>query len=156
MVVLPQVFHIPRVTDRGPVRVFDVVGPVMNDFADSVRSFPVWAEEDGALYLGILKHSPEYDAPDGKGSPFDLRVLVFFDLALLCGEASECFRSLLIDQIQLKAHGLVVVRFIERVDSERGYLGFDWHHGFDPICEGEWHLTSGISRGCSVSPQDEW
>ena len=70
---------------------FDVVGHVMYDFADSVRSSPVWAEDADALYLGILKYSPEYEAPDGKGSPSDLGVIIFFDFTLLCSEAVECF-----------------------------------------------------------------
>ena len=70
---------------------FDVVGPVMNDLADSVGSFPVWAEDADALHLCIMKHPHEYETSDGKGSPFDLGVVVFFDLALLCGEAVERF-----------------------------------------------------------------
>ena len=78
-------------TDRGLVRVFDVVGPVMYDFADSVGSFSVWAEDIGALPLRILKHPPEYEAPDGKGSPFNLGVVVFFDFTFLCSEACERF-----------------------------------------------------------------
>ena len=77
-------------TDRGPVRVFDIVGPIIYDFADYVGSFPVWAEDAGALYLGILEHSPEYKVSGGKGFPFDLGVVVFFYFALLCSEAGRC------------------------------------------------------------------
>ena len=40
---MPQVFRIPRVADRSSVRVFDVVCPVVNDLADSVGAFLVWA-----------------------------------------------------------------------------------------------------------------
>ena len=43
LVILPQVFHIPWVADRSSVRVLDVVGPVMNDLADYVGVFLVWA-----------------------------------------------------------------------------------------------------------------
>ena len=56
-VVLPQVFRISRVTDRGPLRVFDVVGPVMYDLTDSVGSLPVWDEDVGTLYLGVMQMS---------------------------------------------------------------------------------------------------
>ena len=57
MVVLSQVFLIPRVTNRSLVRVFDVVGPVMYDLADSVGSLPVWDEDAGTLYLGVMQMS---------------------------------------------------------------------------------------------------
>ena len=57
LVVLPQVFRIPRVTDRGPIRVFDVVGPVMCDLADAIGSLPIWDEDAGTLYLGVMQMS---------------------------------------------------------------------------------------------------
>ena len=73
LLVLSQVFRIPWVTDRGPVRVLDVEGPIMYDLANSVGCFPIWSEDDGTLYMGVLKHSPEYKASDGEGSPLAQR-----------------------------------------------------------------------------------
>ena len=66
---------------------FDVVRPVVNDFVNSVGTFPVRAQDAGALYLCIMKHSSEYKASDGEGSPFDLGVVVSLDFAFLRGEA---------------------------------------------------------------------
>ena len=49
---------------------FDVVGPVVYDLSDSIRSFPIRAQDPGALYLGVLEHASKYKAADGEDPPF--------------------------------------------------------------------------------------
>ena len=84
-------------SDRGPVRMFDVIGSVMYDLANSIWSFSVWAPDSGALYLGVLEHAPEYKAADSEDSPHDFGVVVFLNFTLLCGESGECLGSYFVD-----------------------------------------------------------
>ena len=84
-------------SDRGPVRVFDVVGSVVYDLANSIRSFPIWAKDIGTLYLCVLEHASEYKAADGEDPPFDFGVVVSLDLSFLCSESGESLGSFLVD-----------------------------------------------------------
>ena len=76
---------------------FDVVGSVVYDLSNSIRSFPIRAQDSGALYLGVLEHAPEYKAADGEDPHFDFGVVVSLNLSLLRGESSEGFGSFLVD-----------------------------------------------------------
>lgn len=98
MVVLPQIFRIPRVTNWNLVRVFDIVDSIMDHLADHVWSFPVWAKDVSALYLAILKHLLEYKASDCETLPLNFGV-VLFDFALLCSESIKCIEPLFIDKV---------------------------------------------------------
>ena len=53
LIVLSQVLRIPGMTDKSSVGVFDVVGPVMDDLANFVWSFPVWAQDAGLVVRGV-------------------------------------------------------------------------------------------------------
>ena len=76
---------------------FNVVGSVMYDLSNSIRSFPVRAQDPGALYLGVLEHAPEYETADGEDPLFDFGVLVSLNLSLLCSESGEDLGSFLVD-----------------------------------------------------------
>ena len=76
---------------------FDVIGSIMYDLSNSIRSFPIRAQDSGALYLGVLEHAPEYEAADGEDSPLDFGVVVFLDLSLLRGESGESLRSFFVN-----------------------------------------------------------
>ena len=95
--VLPLVFGVPRVPDWRSVRVFDVVGSVMYDLSNSIRSFPIRAQDPSALHLGVLEHAPEYKAADGEDPPFDFGVVVSLNLLLLRSESGEGLGSFLVD-----------------------------------------------------------
>ena len=75
---------------------FDVVGSVVYDLSNSIRSFPILAQDSGALYLGVLEHAPEYEAADGENPPFDFGVVISLNLSLLCSESGEGLGSFLV------------------------------------------------------------
>ena len=76
---------------------FDVVGSVMYDLANSIWSFPIWAQDTGAFYLGVLEHASGYKSADGEDSPLDFGVVVFLDFTLLRSESGESLGSFLVD-----------------------------------------------------------
>ena len=76
---------------------FDVIGSNMYDLSNSIQSFPIRAQDTGALYLGVLEHAPEYKAADSEDSPLDFGVVVFLDLSFLRGESGESLGSFFVD-----------------------------------------------------------
>ena len=75
----------------------DVIGSIVYDLTNVVRSFLAWDKDTGALHLGVLEHAPEYKAADGEDSSFDFGVVVLLDFALLCGKSGESLGYFLVD-----------------------------------------------------------
>ena len=84
-------------SDRGLVRVFDVIGSVMYDLANSIRSFPIRAQDTACCSWVFWNTHLSIKAADGEDSSFDFGIVVLLDFALLRGEAGESLRSFLVD-----------------------------------------------------------